>query len=579
MKEEGVKMRDISSDKIIKQLRDISTKIKLNERLSYEGISLWWLYRPYLFRLVKAHAGDEQPEKDSLKKVKIKFAKKYFISKALIRYIFGKLQNKNKRSGNDSHNKILVLSYTNLWRKYPTSQKEGGDKNVKRDVMLGDIIPALKNNEYNIIALDADPTLFVDFKVMIEKHYQENGLWRPIEYYLTPNIVRKALRASGAHKEEWNKLKKNKQCIDLLKGDSTEIPSYGLLKDYFEKLFSYGTFNSVLYIELVKNAIEIEEPDLILMTYGPVTLAKAASIAAKQKGIPTLEIQHGLIFPYTFIYIFTKYEASNDELVKSLHYSLPDKTAVYGSYYKELLTKMSVYSEDSVVVTGQPRCDILSHADRIYSIEKFLKKYKINPNHKIILWTTQCHGISNEENVKNFEAVFRTMQNLNDVTLVMKQHPNEGKRYTKMIKGYINKYGIDAVIPPKNSDTYEQLFACDLMITRHSTTAMEAVALNKPVIILNLSGEPDPVEYVKEGVAFGVYKEEDLKQAIEKLLNDESELAKNRAAYIEKYLYKIDGKATERIVNLIEAMIKSPRRETMKNRIMIKNRNRNIYVD
>ena len=49
---------------------------------------------------------------------------------------------------------------------------------------------------------------------------------------------------------------------------------------------------------------------------------------------------------------------------------------------------------------------------------------------------------------------------------------------------------------------------------------------------------------------------------IEKLLKDDSELAKNRAKYIEKHLYKVDGKATERVVRLIEEMIeKSKKRE------------------
>jgi glycosyltransferase involved in cell wall biosynthesis len=90
--------------------------------------------------------------------------------------------------------------------------------------------------------------------------------------------------------------------------------------------------------------------------------------------------------------------------------------------------------------------------------------------------------------------------------------------------------------------------------------AMEAVALNKPVIILNLSGEPDVVDYVEQGVALGVYKEGELKPTIEKLLKDDSELAKNRKKYIEKYLYKIDGKATERVVKLIEEMIKNGRK-------------------
>jgi UDP-N-acetylglucosamine 2-epimerase len=92
------------------------------------------------------------------------------------------------------------------------------------------------------------------------------------------------------------------------------------------------------------------------------------------------------------------------------------------------------------------------------------------------------------------------------------------------------------------------------MITRVSTAAIEAVAMNKPVIVLNLSGEPDPVEYVKEGVAYGVYNRDNLEQAILKLLEEDS-LSKSREQYIKKYLYKIDGKATERVVDIIKDLV------------------------
>ncbi|NKQ39248.1 MAG: hypothetical protein HF967_07260 [Methanosarcinales archaeon] len=44
------------------------------------------------------------------------------------------------------------------------------------------------------------------------------------------------------------------------------------------------------------------------------------------------------------------------------------------------------------------------------------------------------------------------------------------------------------------------------------------------------------------------------------ILNNTPELAKNRKIYIEKYLYKIDGKATERVVNLIEEIIRKKRK-------------------
>jgi len=237
---------------------------------------------------------------------------------------------------------------------------------------------------------------------------------------------------------------------------------------------------------------------------------------------------------------------------------MADYFLVNGQEFKDIKIRNNVHDSKNVLVTGRPRYDSLYYADTIYSKEKFLEKHKINRNHKIILWTTQCHGISEEENIKNFKTVFETLQNLKDVTLIIKQHPGEGKRYTKMIKEYLNKYNLarNAIVTPKDSDTYEQLFVCDLIITRHSTTAMEAVALNKPVIVLNLSGEPDVVDYVKKGVALGVYEENDLEHAIKKLLNDDSELAKKREEYIKKYLYKIDGKSTERVVQLIEKMLK-----------------------
>ena len=53
----------------------------------------------------------------------------------------------------------------------------------------------------------------------------------------------------------------------------------------------------------------------------------------------------------------------------------------------------------------------------------------------------------------------------------------------------------------------------------------------------------------------GVYDKKDLALTIKKLLKDDSELAKNRQRFIENYLYKIDGKSTERVIKLVEQMI------------------------
>ena len=62
---------------------------------------------------------------------------------------------------------------------------------------------------------------------------------------------------------------------------------------------------------------------------------------------------------------------------------------------------------------------------------------------------------------------------------------------------------------------------------------------------------------MNDGVAIGVYDKESLASAIKMLLTDDSVLAIHRDAYIKKYLYKLDGKATERVVGVIQEMQKN----------------------
>jgi len=232
---------------------------------------------------------------------------------------------------------------------------------------------------------------------------------------------------------------------------------------------------------------------------------------------------------------------------------MPDLFLASGEYFAEIKKRYNMAKK--VVVVGLPRYDVLFEPESIYSKAEFLRRFGIESGQKVVLWSTQCQAFSDEENSLNIRSLFSSLTRLKGVVLIVKQHPAESQRYTDLLNQHIEKYGIKAWLAPKNSDTYELLFACDLMITRHSTTAMEAVALNRPVIVLNLSGEPDPVEYVNEGVALGVYEEQDIGPAIQRLLEDDSDLAANRMVYINKYLYRIDGKATQRVVDIIDNML------------------------
>jgi hypothetical protein len=67
--------------------------------------------------------------------------------------------------------------------------------------------------------------------------------------------------------------------------------------------------------------------------------------AARRLGVPSLAVQHGVIYP------------NNPDYYRPLHPGLvrPDVTCVYGSYERELLIEGGHYDPATVVVTGSPR--------------------------------------------------------------------------------------------------------------------------------------------------------------------------------------------------------------------------------
>ena len=523
----------------------------LLEITTYKDIAMWGFayFRFYYFiRRILNEDSNNKPSRNRFSLVVSKTFKfcldiSIVILIKLIMKLYG--EKKNNHSNKNKFPKILFTAQDIEWRVIRDYET---DSMKKSDAFFDSIIKKLAGaGKCRLVGIYPINPSIHSLRIFIDKSKNWYIPHRPFNLYWSLDVWKKEREAFKYFKGVWDTLRDDETFKELCiySGKNLYKQMRRELEIYFYLLFPHA----VKYIEIAKRMIEKEKPDLILIVNEYGNFERTLAVAGKLKEVSTLAVQHGVITLTHSEYIFNKEEKGK--------VILPDITCVFGKYYYDLLTKNSIYEPEQVVITGQPRYDVFYYVDKLYSKEKFLKRYNVNPKHKIVLWTTQCHGISEEENKKNFKAVFKTMQNLKNATLIIKQHPGEGGKYTKMIKDYLNKYNLEmnAVITPKNSDTYEQLFVCDLMITRHSTTAMEAVALNKPVIILNLSGEPDPVEYVKEGVALGVYKEEDLKPAIEKLLKDDSELAKNREKYIEKYLYKIDGKATERVVNLIEEIL------------------------
>lgn len=528
----------------------LSCDKNLLELTTYNNIAMWWMVQPMVFNLLTIDAC-YPAKKAKLLTILYKIAGpfiQFFYDYSLLMII--KLMSciyKRKHYPNQNSNKIAFLRQNFVWG-YVMDSKTA--TRIIRDRYFYNVIKKFNSIYYDVLSfypLAIRPICGI--RAFIEQQKDTEIRHMPLEKYLNINVYREYIDSYRFFKKQWKILRHDlifkNLCVYNGIDEYDKIMAH--LEFYFIFLFPYLVRES----ELARSMLRCERPSAIVMINEYGWIERSYIVAAKTESVPVIALQHGVITP-----LHTGYNYKKDEImggtVNSPYCPIPDKIAVSGEYYFDLLTKISSYPQSNVVVTGQPRYDIMLRASEIYSKEKFCKIYNINPNHKIILWTTQCLAFSDEENNKNLDCVLSSMEDVFDATLIVKQHPEEPNIYTKKIKEYIKKYKSKKVLlVAKNSDIYELVCICDLLITKMSTTAMEAAALNKPVIALDLSGDQDTARYVSEGIAIGVYKSDDLTTAIKNLLENDSLLAKRRESYVLEHLYKIDGKASERVVDLI----------------------------
>ena len=108
---------------------------------------------------------------------------------------------------------------------------------------------------------------------------------------------------------------------------------------------------------------------------------------------------------------------------------------------------------------------------------------------------------------------------------------------------------------------YDLIHLCDVAVTTFSSTsAIEAVLFGKPVLIINFTGDYNPINCAREGVAIEITETEKVYESLNELLNNQgllSSLRNRRKQFIEKYAYKLDGESTNRVADLVQKLIES----------------------
>jgi len=521
-----------SEQKVLSARTDGKNLVKLT---AYQNIALWWFIRFRLYHSEETNRLAQILMKNSFLFSLVDFLYDFLTSilcKLVSMFFKAKIDKKGP--------KVLMVAHNIQWRREldPTGTLR------KCDVFLDPIMKELKKRDYTSVTISPLKYSVSAVKTMIERLKAEDVIHREFNAYWSPKIWSRQFYANKYFRNLWKNLsKKDARFVALLQKDklTKEMPYY------FNSFFGH----IVKQIEMAKEAVKEEKPDLILVTSeGSGIFEKALLVAGKLKKIPTLAIQHGSIGPLHEGYMYSKNSISASGSIESPYCPIPDKTAVYGPFHYDILTKISAYPPRSVVVTGQPRYDKLVRVHRIFSRKEFCAKLGLDPLGKLVLVATQ--GWPMRELF--IRSVLRTLKKIPEVQIVIKPHPREN---SELYRRVVDAQNVKAEILSKSSDTVEALYSCDLLVAAFSTVITEALVLGKPAVTLNLTAE-DPAPYYKE-VTLRMNKKEDLVPAIAKALYDQNtreELRKRARNFTFNHTYKQDGKATERVVNLVEEMIK-----------------------
>jgi glycosyltransferase involved in cell wall biosynthesis len=394
---------------------------------------------------------------------------------------------------------------------------------------------------------------------MIDKRlHQPNLVHIPFDVFWSASISRAEAVLRRRFTRVWNDLKKhdsfkallNYRGVDLLEALETTI------RELFVFRLARGAANVMMAEEMIKR----ENPQLIILQDEYSEWERCLVVAARRMRVPTLAIQHGVIGPAHFGY----YHADEMTYDKPGAFPIPTLTAVSGEYTKAILERTCNYPPGSVVAVGNHRFDYIPSYLSDTSTKTrdgICREFGLHPEKRIVLVATGAlqsrYGYPDHDRML-LDAVYSAKVSRPELQLVVKLHPKEDGALQRVMAA---EMGLTDVVIVKER-LVELLRICDLLVTMHSAVAMEAIAMGKPVVAVNLTGEEDPYPYAGSGAAIGVYEQEDLLPAVHAVLEDPKtrrKLDAGRRRFVRDHLNEADGRASERIAQLVARLTSQKR--------------------
>jgi UDP-N-acetylglucosamine 2-epimerase len=245
-----------------------------------------------------------------------------------------------------------------------------------------------------------------------------------------------------------------------------------------------------------------------------------------------------------------------------------DKIAVMGDFYKRLFVCRGIPSS-KILVTGYPLLDEVPDKTSAFDKVSIYEKLNLKSNKKLAVLITQPFvedGYwSSAAREKLIKSIIEVSECLDIVQFVIKLHPRESVyEYEKIVGNRMYLF--------KEIDLHELLLASDVVLTVSSTVGLWALAYKKPLIILDYLSSGSDILY--KDVAIVVNDSKDLPTVITNAISDsnnKTSLFSKNEQFLRDHIWRLDGKASSRIAELIYLMVSQAESTFTAQRIAEKN--------
>ena len=157
--------------------------------------------------------------------------------------------------------------------------------------------------------------------------------------------------------------------------------------------------------------------------------------------------------------------------------------------------------------------------------------------------------------IKLLQDVYGKLNLILKKKLIVKPHPSPV--LTKLAENLINE--IDpSIIIIKNVELHKLINDCEVLITfNNSTTTLDAISMNKPVISLQTDSYANEDDIAQAGAILSISEIKDLENGIKKILYDndfKKKLMEKSDLFLQKYM-KNQGHASESVVEVLSKNI------------------------